>query len=456
LTQQLSVFLDLLCAFVELGAVSLSLRYVLRQKISRLHDAKVLLVAPHAFILMIFLLEFLREFFYTSGVYMQFFAVGTVSLILWIGICLTALSYIIYFRPPEPALSTRIVALLTKRFFPMGLGMLLFIAYLAALDLFLLSSNPFKIVSLSSWTGAVESVPKFDNTFLVFALIALATFLLFPSLQCVLAIRRVPDRSTRRAVAVFIAGWDLIALDGVFIIGFLPVLGVNVLQPGQLVAGLLLAMTGLATRRSTVLEELMKPLETEGLAIQTPGPNTAKPPQASNFRGTMLLEADPSANYEKAALDFAQEMISCGRVVLAFTSRRSPVHLLLKDVPGIRFFILSETAYPKPTENPLEVLVPRNDLAVLLSVIEEAIATAPERPKAMIFDNVSSLIMDAGFQESYKFLRQANEMSSSGDLVSIFLILSKAHEDQVMNMVKNLYSGYLTYDSDGLHVVKRY
>ncbi len=175
----------------------------------------------------------------------------------------------------------------------------------------------------------------------------------------------------------------------------------------------------------------------------------------SYYKGAMLLEADPSANYERAVREFALEMVSSGRLVFAFTSRGSPVYLLLKDIPGLRFFILSESSYPKQAAGSLEVMVPRSDYSVLLNVMDEAVTRSPEKPKAMVFDNVSSLILDAGFQECYKFLRQVNEILSHGDVVSEFLVLSKAHDEKTMNLIKNLYSGHLTYDATGLHVMKR-
>jgi hypothetical protein len=174
-----------------------------------------------------------------------------------------------------------------------------------------------------------------------------------------------------------------------------------------------------------------------------------------NFKGTMLLEADPTVNYERAVKEFAVEMASSGRLVFAFTSKASPVYLLLKDVPGLKFFILSESSYPKPGGGSSEVMVPRSDYPVLLNVMDEAVTRNPEQPKAVIFDNVSSLILDAGFQESYKFLRQMNEILSRGDVVSVFLVLSKAHDEKVMSIIKNLYSGHLLYDSTGLHVTKQ-
>jgi archaellum biogenesis ATPase FlaH len=173
----------------------------------------------------------------------------------------------------------------------------------------------------------------------------------------------------------------------------------------------------------------------------------------SSFRGTMLLEADPSANYERAVRDFATEMSAAGRAVFAFTSKGSPVYLLLSGVQGIRFFILSESSYPRAKEGSPEVMVPRSDYSALLSVMDDTVSKSAQ-PKAMIFDNISSLILDAGFQECYKFLRQVNEILSHGDVISIFLVLSKAHDERTMNLLKNLYSGHLTYDAAGLHVVK--
>jgi hypothetical protein len=63
--------------------------------------------------------------------------------------------------------------------------------------------------------------------------------------------------------------------------------------------------------------------------------------------------------------------------------------------------------------------------------------------------------LDVGFQECYKFLRQVNEILSRGDVISIFLVLSKAHDAKTMNLIKNLYPGHLTYDVTGLHSIKQ-
>ena len=172
------------------------------------------------------------------------------------------------------------------------------------------------------------------------------------------------------------------------------------------------------------------------------------------YKGRTLLEADPSVNYERTVKDFVLEMISNKREVFAFTSKGSPVYLLLKDVPGVRFFVLSGNSYPKPTAGSLEVMVPRNDHSALLSLMDETVTAKPEKPMAMVFDNISSLILDSGFQDTYKFFRQVNEILSRVDVVSLFLVLSKAHDEKSMNLIKNLYSQHAKVDSTGLHTTK--
>jgi len=174
----------------------------------------------------------------------------------------------------------------------------------------------------------------------------------------------------------------------------------------------------------------------------------------ATYKGTMLLEADPSVNYEKAVREFAEEMTAGGRHVVAFTSKGSPVYLLLKGIPGLKMFILSESSYPRSSAGSSEVMVPRSDHSVLLNVMDDTVSEDPKKPLAIVFDNISALILDSGFQDSYKFLREVNEILSRGDVVSVFLVLSKAHDEKTMNLIKNLYSGHLVYDATGMHSKK--
>jgi hypothetical protein len=441
---------------IEVGAVLLSLRNVLSQRLTRVLDTKAVLVLMHVFILAIFTLEFMRFFLSTSPDFMVFYTDSVVSLILWTGILLTSLAYIVYFRPAEPTFKERVRALVTRRLFPFGLLLIAFSIYFMAVDFYVIMAKPFSFVMLRDAAGVVSPTPLFDGTLRALVLSLYVIFLLFPSTQVVFAIRAIADPTTKRAIGILFGGWDIVALIALLIYGFLPALGVNDIGPGQLIAGLVLGITGFGMRRTSVLEAIFEPAQKGAKGEKTVnngGPKAGR--LVSSYKGTMLLEADPSTNYERAVKEFASEMAGSGRLVFAFTSRGSPVYLLLKDIPNLRFFVLSDSSYPKPTGGSLEVMVPRSDHSVLLNLMDETVTRNPEQPKAIIFDNISSMILDSGFQDTYKFLRQVNEILSHGDVVSIFLVLSKAHDDKVMNVVKNLYSGQLAYDADGLHTTKQ-
>ena len=141
-----------------------------------------------------------------------------------------------------------------------------------------------------------------------------------------MAIRAISDPTTKRAIGVLVAGWDVIALDGLLIYGFLPSVGINAIGPGQLIAGIVLGITGYSMRRTSMLEEMFEPVAKGAAQSKTSvnnGVSKAGRP-VSNYKGTMLLEADPSVNYERAVKDFASEMTASGRLVFAFTSKGEP------------------------------------------------------------------------------------------------------------------------------------
>lgn len=171
--------------------------------------------------------------------------------------------------------------------------------------------------------------------------------------------------------------------------------------------------------------------------------------------GTTLIEADPSSNFEKAVKDFVDQMLGSGRTVFVLTSRGSPVYLLVRQVPGLKLFVFSDVSYPKSSPGSTEVQVPRSDYSVLLNVIDDAINQAPATPKAIILDNISAMILDSSFQDTYKFLKQANELVSRGDVALLSIVLSKAEDAKTMRMIMNLYSQQLAYDSKGLRVNKQ-
>jgi len=248
-------------------------------------------------------------------------------------------------------------------------------------------------------------------------------------------------------VGILLSNWVFEAAD--FIVG----------RTALSIAGLFLVLSVRSAETSPPLDpdsallEIFKPATRESRPPPAPQPDL-EDGNASLYERSMLLEADPSSNFERAVKAFAEEMASTGRVVFVFTSKGSPVSLLLRQVEGVRFFIFADVSYPKASGEK-EVLVPATDLSAILNVVSETVTDKREPRKAIVFDNISSLILEKGFNDVYKFLRQMNEIASGGDVVTLFVMLEGAHDEQTVNLVRNLYSGQLGYDSSGLRSKKR-
>jgi hypothetical protein len=59
-----------------------------------------------------------------------------------------------------------------------------------------------------------------------------------------------------------------------------------------------------------------------------------------------------------------------------------------------------------------------------------------------------------GFDKTYKFLLYVLDMLSSKRTTAFFLLNASAHEPQVVSQIRGLIHNQLTYDKDGLKIVK--
>jgi hypothetical protein len=123
----------------------------------------------------------------------------------------------------------------------------------------------------------------------------------------------------------------------------------------------------------------------------------------------------------------------------------------------VRFYILSaKVSYPKPEENePLQILIPNNDQAVILDLIDKTISAA-EAPTqvAIVFDSISDMILSGGFEGTYKFVKQVNETTGNGRTAALFLMTLGAHDEKVVSFVRSLFPTQLVDDAGGLRMTR--
>jgi len=145
----------------------------------------------------------------------------------------------------------------------------------------------------------------------------------------------------------------------------------------------------------------------------------------------ILLEFDSSIPYERAIRDFILEGRAHSEVPIVVTHSSSAIHKSLDDETGID-------------------LVPFT-LPLLLSRTLEPYG---ERDICFVFDSLSDLILSAGFQSAYSFIRGTLPLLAKNSATAIFLINPTSHVLTEVQSIRNLFSNQLAIDERGLKIVR--
>jgi len=168
----------------------------------------------------------------------------------------------------------------------------------------------------------------------------------------------------------------------------------------------------------------------------------------------ILLEFDPSSNYEKVVDRLAKESMANVEPFFVFTSNASPLHAYLAKQPTIRFFLTSISTSTPEAVSENEVLLPAKSVPLILDTLSKVLETYTSANVCVVFDILSELLTIMGREKTFTFLRYALNMLSSEKITSLFLLNSSAHEPKIVSQMKSLFSNQLTYDKNGLEVVK--
>ncbi|HUI01605.1 MAG TPA: winged helix-turn-helix domain-containing protein [Nitrososphaerales archaeon] len=170
----------------------------------------------------------------------------------------------------------------------------------------------------------------------------------------------------------------------------------------------------------------------------------------------VLLEVDPAMSYETIAKQFASAFKASGAAVFAFTWKGGPIYSALASAGGVQIFAMtSQTAYPKPSGNPGETLVPQEDQAVFLDLTAKELQAHSNRKELMIFDSVSDLLVSLGFERTYAFLKAQKELlAREPSTTALFVVKRDAQDDRVLSLVRGLFTVHASYGDEGLKVTR--
>ncbi len=445
---------------------ALSGYFVYRQKTTLYREVKTLLIYVHIFFGGVMVLEFVRSFVPSpssaiatpTAVISKFISVYTVlgtSFILWDVLLLMTVAVAVYLRPQGEGVRKLLVSIVKQKlagrvYFAIGI-------FILAADAYLAIFQPFIAVPVVNIAGVREWSSSFNQTYLVVVLIVLLLFLTYPTTLFLTARSKTKDRQVRRAFILLPIVWSGIGLDLVIFNGFLLSEGKDYVAIGYLLASIAFAITATIFRRASLLSGFFGPVSALQINAPTfPLSQSLNIPSSSLVGRTFLFELDPSYNYEQVIDDFAIEMLSNKALVFAFTSKRSPIYNSLSKVKGVRFYTLSSSvSYPRATDVADEILVPQNDQAILLDIIQKTISSDPQTKIGLIYDNISDLILSSSVESAYKFLKQANEIIDLDRVASIFLFTASAHDEKTSNLVKTLFTNHILMTSAGPRIVRQ-
>jgi len=157
----------------------------------------------------------------------------------------------------------------------------------------------------------------------------------------------------------------------------------------------------------------------------------------------ILLEFDPATPYERVVRDFALEARANGEAVTILTNTASTVHQAVEGEEGIEFVPLTEGMTLSPILG-----------SYLASALDRILETNAGKPLALVFDNLTDLILSMGFQSAYNFTKNTRERLSEPTLTAMFLLNPKSHPQNETHAIRNLFSDQVTYGRDGLTPVK--
>jgi len=163
----------------------------------------------------------------------------------------------------------------------------------------------------------------------------------------------------------------------------------------------------------------------------------------------MLLEIDPTGDYQKAFDDFIFEAKNNGEKLFIFTSANSNLHSKFSGIENVEFFLLASKASSIQQMSEKETLLPASDLSILLNTFIGIQDVKMKKTINILFDNLSDAILLCGFEKTYKFIRWLLETTSSSKATTLFVFNPTAHDPATSSSIRGLFHTRLAYAKGG-------
>jgi hypothetical protein len=445
-------FVTLLTPLIVLVSLAITLAATYRllfQKTSAYNQVRKILIFVYFTSIVLISLEFLRVGVPShQEIALYTMANNTISYPDSVLIAFAAVA--IYLRPPDASLRQMLSGIVKNvRYFAFLVG---FADYVVLLLVTLYVFRPFNTVSRVDVWGVTILGPSFSTYYVALQIPILIVYTLCVLPLVLLAARRSSDAVVRQSLRILAACWTAIGF-GYFLAGaYGSFFGIDLTALMYLFFSIIFAVSTTSFNRASVLAGLLRPNSEQTQPFFLGDLSREVGVSDDFFVGKkVLLEFDPTSPYEKTVNEFATEALSKRYNVLVFTARSRTVYGMLKGAAGVKFFLSSsDVSYLKVTDRPNEVLIPEANTPVILDVLAKAIQPGDgDQDIAVIFDSLTDMLMTSGFEETYRFVRDVNEILSTPGAMVLFLVTSGAHDPKIINVLRSLFPYHISVAAAG-------
>ncbi|MBI2184620.1 MAG: hypothetical protein HYU39_06640 [Thaumarchaeota archaeon] len=432
--------------------IAVSVVMLFRQKGSYFKPVRLFLISAYLLFSITLILEFLRDIFETDIVAFYYTQIGLSAVIL-ANLALTVSAATL---AQQPSIVLSHFGFKSKR--SLNWALLSYALFAAFLLASLWVTEPFTMSIAVRPYGDEVLTPMFHDWYSLGLVVLLFAFVAYPSRMMILRSRMIRSPIASRALMILPVSWS--GVGGVLIVfnGYLRLLGIEAVDIGNLISAGLFSVTTYFFRRITLLESFfeepavvlpVKP-EQEGLFSSRLGVS------GSQILGKkMLLEFDPSSSFERIVKDFVYESLSASLLALVLTRRGSPVHLALEDQPQVRFLCLTPSvSYPQQGASERELLLPSEDLSIVLGAMDKALSAEPDAKITIVVDSLSGIIISSGFEKTYSFLVYSLELLSNPRVTALYLLNPSANDPKNVSTIRALFATQIAQRDGGFRVVK--
>jgi len=167
-----------------------------------------------------------------------------------------------------------------------------------------------------------------------------------------------------------------------------------------------------------------------------------------------LLEFDPTSDYETVVEDFVKESMANVEPIYVFTSATSTIHKHLAKNLAIKFFLMSISTSAIQSKSENEVLIPVNNIDLILDSIDNVTKAYPKANVSIVFDGLPDLLSSLDPERTFTFLHHVLQTLSAEETTALFLFNTSAHDPKIVSTLRSMFYDQMLYTKVGLQTVK--